>query len=127
MKKVTMCFVILAAAVMMTGCGGSKPYDAKKVSELKDKVFSLTPDDYAEVIKQADGILTYFEQKYPADELKEKAKGLVTEEKFGSDTELFKTFNQFCNALYNMDDQMDATTKSAYDKFLERKKSVLGH
>ena len=88
MKKV---FVLAALAIMMVACGGgNKPYDAKKVNDLTSRMFSLTAADYPEVVKQVDGILTYFEQNYPADELREKGHGLVTDGLFGKDTDLFK-------------------------------------
>ena len=115
-----------AVAALIMSCG-SKPYDSSKVSELTDKIFSLTSEDYPEVVKQADGILTYFEQTFPAEELKEKAGGLVTDGLFGGDTELFKQMNQLDNALYGMEDQMDDATKEAYAKDQEHRKAVLGH
>ena len=125
MKKL---IVLATIAIMMVACGGgSKPYDAKKVNDLTNRLFSLTPADYPEVIKQADGILTYFEQKYPAEELLEKGCGYVTDGLYGSDTDLLKQMNQLGNVLYNMDDQMDAATLEAYHKFLEHSKKVFGN
>ena len=119
-------FAMAAVAALIMSCG-SKPYDSSKVSALTDKIFSLTSEDYPEVVKQADGILTYFEQTFPAEELKEKASGLVTDGLFGGDTELFKQMNQLDNALYGMEDQMDDATKEAYAKYQEHRKAVLGH
>ena len=125
MKKIK--FLALAAlAALMMSCG-SKPYDSSKVNELTDKLFSLTSEDYPEVVKQADGILTYFEQTFPAEELKEKASGLVTDGLFGGDTDLFKQMNQLDNALYGQEAQMDDATKEAYAKYQEHRKAVLGH
>ncbi|MBR6878104.1 MAG: hypothetical protein IKM95_01815 [Bacteroidales bacterium] len=124
MKKL---FVLAALAIMMVACGGgNKPYDAKKVNDLTERMFSLTAADYPEVVKQADGILTYFEQNYPADELKEKGHGLVTDGLFGKDTELFKQMNQLSNVLYGMEDQMDAATQEAYKKYQEHQDKVFG-
>ena len=99
-------FAMAAVAALIMSCG-SKPYDSSKVNELTDKLFSLTSEDYPEVVKQADGILTY---------------GL-----FGGDTDLFKQMNQLDNALYGMEDQMDDATKEAYAKYQEHRKAVLGH
>ena len=124
MKKL---FVLMAVAIMMVACGGgNKPYDAKKVNDLTNRMFSLTTADYPEVVKQADGILTYFEQNYPAEELQEKGHGLVTDGLFGKDTELFKQLNQLSNVLYGMEDQMDAATQKAYLDFQEHCAKVLG-
>ncbi|MBP5360859.1 MAG: hypothetical protein J6129_05195 [Bacteroidaceae bacterium] len=125
MKK--MKFLAIAALAALVMSCGSKPYDSSKVSELSDKVFSLTAEDYPEVIKQADGILTYFEQNYSAEELKEKGHGILPENAFGSDTELFKTLNKFDNALYGMEDQMDDATKEAYANFQKHRDKVLGN
>ena len=125
MKKIKFIAIAALAAFMMS-CG-SKPYDAGKVSELTDKVFSLTTEDYPEVVKQADGILTYFEQNYSAEELKEKGHGILAENAFGSDTELFRTLNKFDNALYGMEDQMDDATKDAYAKYQQHRDKVLGN
>ncbi|MBR4392254.1 MAG: hypothetical protein IKT08_09160 [Bacteroidales bacterium] len=125
MKKL---FVLAAVAIMMVACGGgSKPYDAKKVNDLTSRMFSLTAADYPEVVKQADGILTYFEQNYPADELREKGHGIVTDGLFGKDTDLFKQMNQLSNVLYGMEDQMDAATQEAYKKYQEHAEKVLGY
>ena len=124
--KLTKFFAMAAVAALIMSCG-SKPYDSSKVNELTDKLFSLTSEDYPEVVKQADGILTYFEQAFPAEELKEKAGGLVTDGLFGGATDLFKQMNQLDNALYGMEDQMDDATKEAYAKYQEHRKAVLGH
>lgn len=124
--KIVKFFAIAAVAALVMSCG-SKPFDSSKVEELTEKMFSLTSEDYPEVVKQADGILTYFEQNFPADELKQKAGGLVTDDLFGSDTELFKQMNQLDNCLYGMEDQMDDATKEAYAKYQEHRKAVLGH
>lgn len=123
MKKFQI-FAIAAMAVLMMSCG-SKPYDEGTVNDLREKVFSLTPEDYPEVVKQVDGILTYFEQKYTAEEIKENdRKVMMGEDGFGSDTELFKTMNLLDSALTGMDDQMDEATKKAYDKYQERRKAL---
>ncbi|MBO4487759.1 MAG: hypothetical protein J5729_05295 [Bacteroidaceae bacterium] len=123
MKKIKF-FAIAAMAVLMMSCG-SKPYDEGTVNDLREKVFSLTPEDYPEVVKQVDGILTYFEQKYTAEEIKENdRKVMMGEDGFGSDTELFKTMNLLDSALTGMDDQMDEATKKAYDKYQERRKAL---
>ena len=120
-------FVLAAVAIMMVACGGgSKPYDAKKVNDLTNRMFSLTAADYPEVVKQADGILTYFEQNYSAEELREKGHGLVTDGLFGKDTDLFKQMNQLSNVLYGMEDQMDAATQEAYKKYQEHQEKVFG-
>lgn len=123
-KLIALAFV----AIMMVACGGggSKPYDAKKVNDLTSRMFSLTAADYPEVVKQADGILTYFEQNYPAEELLEKGHGLVTDGLFGKDTELFKQMNQLSNILYGMEDQMDEATQKAYLDFQKHCEKVLG-
>ena len=123
-KLIALAFV----AIMMVACGGggSKPYDAKKVNDLTSRMFSLTAADYPEVVKQADGILTYFEQNYPAEELLEKGHGLVTDDLFGKDTELFKQMNQLSNILYGMEDQMDEATQKAYLDFQKHCEKVLG-
>ena len=55
MRKIRFIAIAALAAFMMS-CG-SKPYDAGKVSDLTDRMFSLTPEDYPEVVKQLDGIL----------------------------------------------------------------------
>lgn len=124
MKKL---IVLATVAIMMMACGGgNKPYDAKKVNDLTSRMFSLTAADYPEVVKQADGILTYFEQNYPAEELMEKGHGLVTDGLFGKDTELFKQMNQLSNVLYGMEDQMDAATQEAYKKYQEHQDKVFG-
>ena len=124
MKKL---FVLATVAIMMMACGGgNKPYDAKKVSDLTSRMFSLTTADYPEVVKQADGILTYFEQNYSAEELKEKGHGLITDGLFGKDTELFKQMNQLSNTLYGMEDQMDEATQQAYLDFQKHREKVLG-
>ena len=121
-------FVMAAVAIMMVACGGgSKPYDAKKVNDLTSRMFSLTAADYPEVVKQADGILTYFEQNYSAEELREKGHGLVTDGLFGKDTDLFKQMNQLSNVLYGMEDQMDAATQEAYKKYQEHQEKVFGY
>ena len=121
-------FVLAAVAIMMVACGGgSKPYDAKKVNDLTSRMFSLTAADYPEVVKQADGILTYFEQNYSAEELREKGHGLVTDGLFGKDTDLFKQMNQLSNVLYGMEDQMDAATQEAYKKYQEHQEKVFGY
>ena len=126
MKKL---IVLATIAIMLVACGGgsNKPYDPKKVNDLTERLFSLTPADYPEVIKQANGIVTYFEQKYPAEELLEKGSGFVTDGMYGSDTDLLKQMNQLGNVLYNMDDQMDAATLEAYHNFLEHSKKVFGN
>ena len=123
-KLIALAFV----AIMMVACGGggSKPYDAKKVNDLTSRMFSLTAADYPEVVKQADGILTYFEQNYSAEELLEKGHGLVTDGLFGKDTELFKQMNQLSNVLYGMEDQMDEATQKAYLDFQKHCEKVLG-
>lgn len=123
-KLIALAFV----AIMMVACGGggSKPYDAKKVNDLTNRMFSLTAADYPEVVKQADGILTYFEQNYPAEELLEKGHGLVTDGLFGKDTDLFKQLNQLSNVLYGMEDQMDEATQKAYLDFQKHCDKVLG-
>ena len=125
MKKLILMAVV---AIMMAACGGggNKPYDAKKVNDLTNRLFSLTTADYPEVVKQADGILTYFEQNFPAEELKEKGHGLVTDGLFGKDTDLFKQMNQLSNALYGMEDQMDEATQKAYLDYQEHARKVFG-
>ena len=126
MKKV---FVLATLAIMMVACGGggNKPYDAKKVNDLTSRMFSLTAADYPEVVKQADGILTYFEQNFPAEELREKGHGLVTDGLFGKDTDLFKQMNQLSNVLYGMENEMDAATQEAYKKYQEHQEKVFGY
>ena len=120
-------FIALAALAALVMSCGSKPYDAGKVSDLTDRMFSLTPEDYPEVVKQMDGILTYFEQNYTAEELKENERKVMQGEAgFGSDTELFKSMNQLDNALYGMDSQMDEATKKAYDEFQKRRTAFRG-
>ena len=79
------------------------------------------------MVKQADGILTYFEQNYSAEELREKGHGLVTDGLFGKDTDLFKQMNQLSNVLYGMEDQMDAATQEAYKKYQEHQEKVFGY
>ena len=44
-------FAMAAVAALIMSCG-SKPYDSSKVNELTDKLFSLTSEDYPEVVKQ---------------------------------------------------------------------------
>ena len=126
MKKLILLAIV---AIMMAACGGGsdKPYDAKKVNDLTGRMFSLTAADYPEVVKQADGILTYFEQNYPADELREKGHGLVTDGLFGKDTELFKQMNQLSNVLYGMEDQMDEATRKAYQEYQQHAEKVFGY
>ena len=126
MKKLILLAIV---AIMMAACGGggNKPYDAKKVNDLTERMFSLTAADYPEVVKQADGILTYFEQNYPADELREKGHGLVTDGLFGKDTELFKQMNQLSNVLYGMEDEMDEATRKAYQEYQQHSEKVFGY
>ena len=125
MKKLIL-LAIVAITMAACGGGGNKPYDAKKVNDLTNRLFSLTTADYPEVVKQADGILTYFEQNFPAEELKEKGHGLVTDGLFGKDTDLFKQMNQLSNALYGMEDQMDEATQKAYLDYQEHARKVFG-
>ena len=108
-------FIALAALAALVMSCGSKPYDAGKVSDLTDRMFSLTPEDYPEVVKQMDGILKENERKV-----------MQGEDGFGSDTELFKSMNQLDNALYGMDSQMDEATKKAYDEFQKRRTAFRG-
>lgn len=120
-------FIAIAAVAAVIIACASKPYDAGKVADLTDRMFSLTPQDYPEVVKQLDGILTYFEQNYTAEELKENERKVMQGENgFGSDTELFKSMNQLDNALYGMDAQMDEATKKAYDEFQKRRTAFRG-
>ena len=126
MKKLIL-LAIVAITMAACGGGGNKPYDAKKVNDLTGRMFSLTAADYPEVVKQADGILTYFEQNYPADELREKGHGLVTDGLFGKDTELFKQMNQLSNVLYGMEDQMDEATRKAYQEYQQHAEKVFGY
>ena len=126
MKKLIL-LAIVAITMAACGGGGNKPYDAKKVNDLTSRMFSLTAADYPEVVKQADGILTYFEQNYPADELREKGHGLVTDGLFGKDTDLFKQMNQLSNVLYGMEDQMDEATQKAYLEFQKHSEKVFGY
>lgn len=126
MKKLIL-LAIVAITMAACGGGGNKPYDAKKVNDLTSRMFSLTAADYPEVVKQADGILTYFEQNYPADELREKGHGLVTDGLFGKDTELFKQMNQLSNVLYGMEDEMDEATRKAYQEYQQHSEKVFGY
>lgn len=126
MKKLIL-LAIVAITMAACGGGGNKPYDAKKVNDLTERMFSLTAADYPEVVKQADGILTYFEQNYPADELREKGHGLVTDGLFGKDTELFKQMNQLSNVLYGMEDEMDEATRKAYQEYQQHSEKVFGY
>ncbi len=108
-------------------------FDKAVIEALHSQVFSdedytADPTFFAKAVVQCDALLTYFEQKYGIEKVREGVMEVAHgNQPFGEeDTELFKSLNFLSSSLYNQESKMDEATREAYAKYEAHSEAVRG-
>ena len=139
--KLLRLFAIVAAVLiagakntaLAQGAAQAPGFDKALIEALSSQVFS--DDDYtadktffSKAVAQCDALLTYFEQKYGIEKVREGVMEVAHgNQPFGEeDTELFKSLNFLSSSLYNQESKMDEATREAYAKYEAHSEAVRG-
>ena len=105
-------------------------YDSIKVADLSAKAaqWSVTPEDYLDLIVQSDSILSYFAGKYTRAEIAQVQSAVLHEaELLGpTDYELFKTFYTFDCNIAAIQTKLDSASQAACDTYMVHRRQVMG-
>lgn len=117
-------FFVMAFVVLVVVSCSKGGFDKAKYADVIEHIegFSVTSEDYPQIIAMHDDILSYFEGKYTKEQLKEVGQKVMHEDEVlgAEDYEIFKLLNKCSNNVYGVDlgaeqAKWDATAKRRSD------------